>query len=293
MMMRGLKSRISWTWRSVIAAADRDHGAAQALGAVVGAEAAGEQAVAVGDVADVAGPAAGGADRAGHQVGPVVDVAARVADDGGLARGAAGGVDAHDLLARHGEQAERVGVAQVGLLAEREPGQVLAGGPGRRDARRPSRTWRGRARRCRRRGAPTIAAARAAGRAARRGSRSRSVPARLASAAHHWLRSTIIAMPWPTPMHMVHKRVAAAGAVQLVDGGGDQARTAHAERVADGDGSAVRVHVRRVVGQAELAQHGQRLRGERLVELDHVHLVERAARPRQHLARRRHRARCP
>ena len=106
-------------------AAHRDDGAAQPLGAVVGAEAAGEQAVAVGDVADVARPAARGADRARHQVGPVVDVAARVADHGGLARGAAGGVDAHHLLPRHGEQAERVGVAQVGLLAERELGQIL------------------------------------------------------------------------------------------------------------------------------------------------------------------------
>ena len=31
----------------------------------------------------------------------------------------------------------------------------------------------------------------------------------------------------------------------------------------------------RVVGQAKVAQHGERLRGEGLVELDHVHLVER------------------
>ncbi|MNE87715.1 hypothetical protein D3C80_1849490 [compost metagenome] len=45
-----------------LAAGHRDHGAAQALGAVVGAQAAGEQAVAVGDVDAIAGAAAGGAD---------------------------------------------------------------------------------------------------------------------------------------------------------------------------------------------------------------------------------------
>ena len=36
------------------------------------------------------------------------------------------------------------------------------------------------------------------------------------------------------------------------------------------------------------AQHRQRLRGERLVQLDHVDVVERAGRPRQQLLRRRH-----
>jgi hypothetical protein len=61
-----------------LAAGHRDDGAAQPLGAVVRAQAAGEQAVAVGHMHHVAGPAAGGADRAGHQVGPVVDVVACV-----------------------------------------------------------------------------------------------------------------------------------------------------------------------------------------------------------------------
>ena len=61
-----------------------------------------------------------------------------VADDGGLAGGAARRVQADDLLARHGEQAEGIGVAQVGLLAEREPGKVLEPDAGRRDGRRPA-----------------------------------------------------------------------------------------------------------------------------------------------------------
>ena len=66
-----------------------------ALGAVVRAEAAGEEAVAVGDVDHVAGPPAGGADRARDQVGPGVDVVRRVADDGRLAGRARRGMDAH------------------------------------------------------------------------------------------------------------------------------------------------------------------------------------------------------
>jgi hypothetical protein len=76
----------------------RHHGAAQALGAVVRAQAAGEQAIAVGDVDHVAGTAAGRADRTGDQVGPGVDVALGVADHGRLAGGAARGVHAHHLL---------------------------------------------------------------------------------------------------------------------------------------------------------------------------------------------------
>ncbi len=126
MMMSGLKSLDQLHLLLGLPARHRDHGAAQPLGAVVRAQAAGEQAVAVGDVHDVAGAPAGGADRARDQVGPGVDVALRVAHDGRLAGRARRGVDAHDLLARHREHAERVVVAQVLLGRERE----LA--PGRR-----------------------------------------------------------------------------------------------------------------------------------------------------------------
>ena len=105
-------------------AGHRDHRAAELFGAVMGAEAAGEQPVAVGDVDDVARPAAGGVDRAGHQVGPHVDVGLGVADDGRLAGRAARGMDAHHLLARHGEHAVRVVVAQVLLGGEGKPREV-------------------------------------------------------------------------------------------------------------------------------------------------------------------------
>ena len=113
-----------------LAARHRDHGAAGALGAVVRAQAAGEQAVAVGDVDHVARPAAGGADRARHQVGPGVDVLQGVADDGGLAGRARGGMDARHPFPRHREQAERIVVAQVALCRERElaPGRRATSG---------------------------------------------------------------------------------------------------------------------------------------------------------------------
>ena len=97
------------------AARHRHHGAAEALGAVVRAEAAGEQAVAVGDVDEVARPPARGADRARADLGPDLDVGLGVADHRGLAGGARGGVDPHHLLARHGEHAERIVPAQVVL----------------------------------------------------------------------------------------------------------------------------------------------------------------------------------
>src|SRR5262249_14887118 len=57
-----------------LAARHRDHRAAELFGTVVRAHAAGEQAVAVGDVADVPGAAAGRADGACDDVGPGVDV---------------------------------------------------------------------------------------------------------------------------------------------------------------------------------------------------------------------------
>jgi hypothetical protein len=48
-----------------------------------------------------------------------------VADHGGLARGAGGGVDARHPIARHGEHAERVVVAQVLLHGEGELREVV------------------------------------------------------------------------------------------------------------------------------------------------------------------------
>ena len=107
------------------AARDRHDRAAQFLGAVVRAEASRKQAVAVGDMQDVAGPPARGADRARNQRRPPIDIALRIADDGRFAGRARGRMQPHDLLARNREQAERIGVAQIALFAEREFGEVF------------------------------------------------------------------------------------------------------------------------------------------------------------------------
>ena len=110
-----------------LAAAKGHHRQAELFGAVVRAQAAGEQAVAVAHMHHVAGSRTGRADAARHHAGPGVDVLQRVAHHRRLARGAAGGMDARAALARHGEHAERVAVAQVLLGGERKLRQVRQG----------------------------------------------------------------------------------------------------------------------------------------------------------------------
>ena len=105
----------------------RDHGAAQFLGAAVEAETAGEEPVAVGDVHHVARPRAGGAQAAGHEAGPHVEVGPRVAHDGGDARGAARGMDADNTRTGHRKQVEGIVEAEIILDRERELGQVVEG----------------------------------------------------------------------------------------------------------------------------------------------------------------------
>src|SRR5579863_4933831 len=64
------------------------------------------------------------------------------------------------------------------------------------------------------------------------------------------------------------QRALAAALFQPVHRGQRQPRAGHAERVAERDSAAVRIDVVGVVGDAELAQAGQALRGERFVDLD-------------------------
>src|SRR5471030_1263437 len=85
------------------------------------------------------------------------------------------------------------------------------------------------------------------------------------------------------------QRVAPAAALQLVHRGRHQARAAHAQRMAERDGAAVRIDARVVVAQAERAQHRQSLRGKGLVQFDDVDLVQRHAELAQQLLRGRHR----
>ena len=91
------------------------------------AQAAGEQAVPVGDVDPLARSPAGGADRPGHQPRPGTDVRAGVPDDRRPAGGTRRGVQPDDLVAGDGEHPERVVLAQVRLGGEREARQVGQG----------------------------------------------------------------------------------------------------------------------------------------------------------------------
>ena len=155
------------------AARDRNGGEAEPLGAVVEAEPAGEQPVAIGIVEDVAGPGAHAGERARHQVRPEIEIGLGVADHGRLAGRARGGMQPQQVLARHGEQAERISVAQVGLDRERQARDVgerldllglHAGGIEFRAGH--AAPWHRRAR-------PSVAGAQAAGGQARRAAWSR------------------------------------------------------------------------------------------------------------------------
>ena len=118
------KSRMILSWRSVLPPEMGTTVQPEALGAEVQAEPAGEEPVAVGVLQQVAGLDAAGRQGAGDEVAPGVDVGARVADGGGVAGRAGGGVHAHDLVAGPREHAERVVVAQVDLGGERQVGEV-------------------------------------------------------------------------------------------------------------------------------------------------------------------------
>ena len=106
-------------------ARDRHHRGADPLAALVKAETAREQAVAVGVVDHHAGRDAGHRHAARHQIGPRVEVRARVPDHRRPAVGSARGVQAHELLPGHREQPERVVLPQVALGGERDPRQVI------------------------------------------------------------------------------------------------------------------------------------------------------------------------
>ena len=108
-----------------VAAGDGQHRAAVGLGAVVQHEAAGEEAVAVGDLHDVVRRHAGHREAAHHAVRPDGDVVRRVRDADRLAGGAGGAVVADDLAVRRRLEAGRVLVPQVGLHRERQELDVL------------------------------------------------------------------------------------------------------------------------------------------------------------------------
>src|SRR5205085_8215917 len=89
------------------------------------AEAAGEGARAVGVVEELPGPRPGTGQAAGAAPRPQVDVGGRIAHHGRLTFGPRRGVQAHDLRSRHGEEPEGIVVAQLALVREGQPRQVV------------------------------------------------------------------------------------------------------------------------------------------------------------------------
>src|SRR5262249_7000754 len=99
--------------------------AAEPLGSVMEAEAAGEEAIAVGDVDERARPTSGRGQRTRAAVRPRHEIRRGVGDDRRLAARARGGMDAHALLERHLQEPERIGVSELGLDAEGQSRQRL------------------------------------------------------------------------------------------------------------------------------------------------------------------------
>ena len=84
--------------------------------------------------------------------------------------------------------------------------------------------------------------------------------------------------------------VASAGTLQLVQGGGNQSGAAHAQGMTQGDGSAVRINVVRIIRQTKVPKDRQALGGKGFVQLDDIHLVQGQAGNLQHFAGGRCRA---
>ena len=100
------------------AAGNRHHGAAEPLGAVMRAEAAGEEPIAVSVVDDVARQRAGGGERSRHEIRPAIEIALGITDHRRLAGCSRRGVNTQDIFSRHREHAEGVIFAKVRLQRE-------------------------------------------------------------------------------------------------------------------------------------------------------------------------------
>src|SRR5262249_29619054 len=69
------------------------------------------------------------------------------------------------------------------------------------------------------------------------------------------------------------ERVASAGALQLARCGESKPGAGGPERMAHGDGPAVGIDAGVIEGQAKTLEAGQHLRRERLIDLDHIHVL--------------------
>ena len=110
-----------------VAGAHGDGHGAQALAAQLEADAGSPQAITGSDLNAVGVRDARRLIAAREHGGPIVDVLLRIGDDDRGARGARGAVDADDLLIRHRLQSQRVCLAQIRLLRERQFLEIFLG----------------------------------------------------------------------------------------------------------------------------------------------------------------------
>ena len=87
-------------------------------------------------------------------------------------------------------------------------------------------------------------------------------------------RSKTAASAWPPPMHIVSRASVAVERGQLVGEGREHADAGRADRVPDRDAAAARVEARVLGVDAPVGEAREHLHRERLVELDHVEVVE-------------------
>ncbi len=97
------------------------------------------------------------------------------------------------------------------------------------------------------------------------------------------MRSMIVAVPMPAPTQSVQQRGIEVAALELVERGAEDHRAGRAERMAHRDRPAVHVHL--VVRHVHLAHESQHDRGEGLVDLEQVDVLDAHAGALQQLPR--------
>ena len=107
--------------------AKRHNREAQFFCAIVSAQTASEQAIAIAHMHHVACLRAASSNAASHHRGPCVNVALGIAYHGGFASGATGSMDARTSSTLHCKHAVGIAVAQIDFGGERKLGQVCQG----------------------------------------------------------------------------------------------------------------------------------------------------------------------
>ena len=108
-----------------VSSGGRNHGCAEGLHAVVGAETAGEQSVSIGVLNNVAAVDSPHRKCAHHAADPHINILFGVADNDRFSGRSAGGVQPDHLFHIQGKKTERIGVPQILFHHERQFGNIF------------------------------------------------------------------------------------------------------------------------------------------------------------------------